>query len=312
MELHDDQIVIGSWVEDDAAAVYVACQDREIQRWIPGIPRPYTLDDAREFVNAPDGLAIRERGELVGSIALRVSADNTASIGYWCAPQARGRGIMTRALRRVCSHALNELTVDRIELTTDRDNLASQRVAEKAGFRREGVLRAKHAHPDGHRIDCVMFSLLPGELVEQPDSRAGMPSTIRACRADEIADVLALWAASRSEAASTPDAPDAVRRLLAADHEALLVAEVQGRIVGAVIAVSDRWRGNMYRLAVDAGHRRRGIARRLIAAGEARLRGHGVSRVSALVDADDDVATNTWRAAGYNQDATVARYVKNL
>lgn len=171
MGLHDDQIVIGSWVEDDAAAVYAACQDPEIQRWIPGIPRPYTFDHAREFVNAPGGLAIRERGELVGSIALRVTADNTASVGYWCAPQARDRGIMTRALRRVCRHALDELAVDRIELTTDRNNLASQRVAEKAGFQREGVLRSKHAHPDGHRIDCVMFSLLPGELVEAITTR---------------------------------------------------------------------------------------------------------------------------------------------
>lgn len=167
MELRDGQIVIGSWAEDDAPAVYAACQDREIQRWIPEIPRPYTLEHAREFVNATDGFAIRENGELVGSISLRVTAHNTAGIGYWCAPQARGRGIMTRALRRVCRYALDELAVDRIELTADRDNVASQRVAEKVGFQREGIMRSKHAHPDGHRIDSVLFSLLPGELIEQ-------------------------------------------------------------------------------------------------------------------------------------------------
>ena len=166
MELHDGQIVIDSWMKGDAAAVYAACQDREIQRWIPGIPRPYTLEHAREFVNASDGLAIRERGELVGSIALRVTADDTASIGYWCAPQARGRGIMTRALRRVCRYALDDLAIDRIEMTAYRDNIASHRVAEKTGFQREGVMRSKFAHPDGHRIDAVMFSLLPGELTE--------------------------------------------------------------------------------------------------------------------------------------------------
>jgi RimJ/RimL family protein N-acetyltransferase len=45
-----------------------------------------------------------------------------------------------------------------------RDNVASQRVAEKVGFRREGVLRSQLLHPDGRLRDSVMFSLLPGEL----------------------------------------------------------------------------------------------------------------------------------------------------
>ena len=167
MELRDRQLVIDEWHANDAPAVHAACQDHEIQRWIP-IPRPYTLDHARAFVDAADGFAIRENGVLVGSIALRVIAHNTASVGYWCAPQARGRGIMTRALRRVCRYAPDDLALDRIEMGVDRNNLASQRVAEKAGFHREGVMRSKVAHPDGHRIDLVMFSLLPGELIDEP------------------------------------------------------------------------------------------------------------------------------------------------
>jgi RimJ/RimL family protein N-acetyltransferase len=57
------------------------------------------------------------------------------------------------------------LQVDRLELLTDPDNAASQRVAEKVGFRREGVLRSHVSHPDGRRRDSVIFSLLPGELV---------------------------------------------------------------------------------------------------------------------------------------------------
>jgi RimJ/RimL family protein N-acetyltransferase len=166
MELRDGEIVIGAWRADDAATVCAACQDAEIQRWIPRMPRPYTLEHARDFVRDSDGLAIREHGEVVGSIARRLIPDDTLSTGYWCVPHARGRGIMTRALRRLCRHALDELALARVELTTDRDNIASQRVAEKVGFKREGVMRSRHAHPDGYRIDLVMFSLLPGELVD--------------------------------------------------------------------------------------------------------------------------------------------------
>jgi RimJ/RimL family protein N-acetyltransferase len=60
------------------------------------------------------------------------------------------------------------LALERLELITDPDNLASQRVALSVGFQREGVLRSHVMHPDGRRRDSVMFSLLPGELVPPP------------------------------------------------------------------------------------------------------------------------------------------------
>jgi ribosomal protein S18 acetylase RimI-like enzyme len=136
--------------------------------------------------------------------------------------------------------------------------------------------------------------------------------TIRPCETDEIPDVLALWAVSRSAAASTPDTPDGLDRLRAQNVDNLLVAELDERIVGALIAASDGWRGNMYRLAVAPNYRRQGIARRLVAAGEAHLRERGVTRVTALVEADDSIAAGLWEATGYGRDAAIARFVHNL
>jgi RimJ/RimL family protein N-acetyltransferase len=69
-------------------------------------------------------------------------------------------------LRLLSRFALDELELQRLDLVTDPDNVASQRVAEKVGFRREGVLRSHLRHPDGRIRDSVMFSLLPGELRE--------------------------------------------------------------------------------------------------------------------------------------------------
>ncbi len=157
------------WREDDAPAVYAACQDSEIQRWLPDIPRPYTEDDARAFVTGALGLgpyqfAVIEHGKVVGSIGLRLGKHETGHIGYWCAREARGQGITTRALRRLCHYGLEELRLERLDLMTDIENFASQRVAEKVGFRREGVLRSHLRHPEGYRRDSVFFSLLPGEL----------------------------------------------------------------------------------------------------------------------------------------------------
>lgn len=98
---------------------------------------------------------------------MTVSRMRTGHVGYWCAAEARGRGVATRALRLLSRYGFEELGLQRLELITDPDNLASQRVAEKVGYRREGVLRSHLDHPDGRRRDSVMFSLLPGELVDE-------------------------------------------------------------------------------------------------------------------------------------------------
>ena len=167
VELRDGDLVLRPFSLDDVPAITRACQDPEILRWIPVIPRPYTDEDARTFVTADDlghQFAIVESGELIGSIGLRVNRFETGHIGYWCAKEARGRGLTTRALRLVARFGLEELGLGRLELITDPDNHASQRVAGKVGFRREAVLRSHLLHPDGRRRDSVMFSLLPGEL----------------------------------------------------------------------------------------------------------------------------------------------------
>jgi RimJ/RimL family protein N-acetyltransferase len=104
---------------------------------------------------------------VVGGIGMGLNShDYRATMGYWVAAGARGQGSCTRALRLLSRHALEELELQRVELVTDPDNLASQRVAEKVGFQREGVLRAHLRHPDGRIRDSVSFSLLPGELRE--------------------------------------------------------------------------------------------------------------------------------------------------
>ncbi len=158
-------------------AVHAACQDAEIHRWIPIIPRPYTHDDARTFVTGRHGLgghqfAIEREGRVAGSIGMKVDERQTGRIGYWCARDARGRGITTRALRLLCRYGMDELALQRVELITDPENHASQRVAAKVGFQREGVLRSHLPHPDGRRCDSVMFSLLPGELPSALSRRA--------------------------------------------------------------------------------------------------------------------------------------------
>lgn len=110
-----------------------------------------------------------------------------------------------------------------------------------------------------------------------------------------------------------PDRLDDVEQLLDAESPAaLLVAERDGEIVGALIAGWDGWRGNMYRLAVRDGSRREGIGLALARAGEDYLRQRGVRRVTALVAFDDETAGAFWETAGYPDGREIGRRVRNL
>jgi RimJ/RimL family protein N-acetyltransferase len=176
MELRDGDLVLRPWVEDDVAWLVAACNDPEITRWIPVIPSPYTEEDARAFIggesrstpeySVPEhSFAIAVDDAPAGAIGMSVNSMNyRGRIGYWIAARSRGGGVCTRALRLLSRWAFDDLELRRLELITDPDNAASQRVAEKVGYRREGVLRAHLLHPDGRLRDSVMFSLLPGEL----------------------------------------------------------------------------------------------------------------------------------------------------
>ncbi len=121
-----------------------------------------------------------------------------------------------------------------------------------------------------------------------------------------------LWAQSRSRHAASPDRLEDVERLVADSPAALLVAERNEEIVGALIAAWDGWRGNMYRLAVRDGQRRQGIGIALVRAGEEYLCSHGIRRITALVAFDDDGAGAFWESAGYPQDREIGRRVRNL
>ena len=77
--------------------------------------------------------------------------------------RTRGRGVATHAVRLIADWAFRDLQVARLDLNCGPDNLASQRVAERCGFTREGVLRS-HIPFKGTRRDTVVFSLLPGDL----------------------------------------------------------------------------------------------------------------------------------------------------
>jgi ribosomal protein S18 acetylase RimI-like enzyme len=135
--------------------------------------------------------------------------------------------------------------------------------------------------------------------------------SIRDCRKEDAEAVLQLWRQAEAVPTATDTAED-LRRAMAETSARVLIAEVDGRLVGSIIGTFDGWRGNIYRLAVHPHFRRQGIARALVAEVEKWLSKRGAKRISALVVKDHSWATDFWQAVGYGVAPHLVRYVRNL
>jgi RimJ/RimL family protein N-acetyltransferase len=174
--LTDGVVTLRPWEAGDAPAVFAACQDPEIPRFVP-IPQPYTLEDAAWFVghsreesaagpSAHFAITDASTGTLLGAVSRHGPGSqrpHMAMIGYWLAPAARGRGVMTRAVRLVVDWTLRTTAIIRIELYTDVANERSGRVALRAGFDFEGIRRSWDLDRDGRPTDAAFYVMLrPG------------------------------------------------------------------------------------------------------------------------------------------------------
>lgn len=173
--LADGVIRLRGWSEADVIPAMAAKRDPDIPRFTR-VPERETEDDHRAFVAGQE--VERRAGEALSFVVADDASDaflgtiallrfdwpaGRSEVGYWLAPGARGRGVATRAVRLLAPWALMELGLARVDLRVDADNHASQRVAERSGFVREGVLRS-YEERKGQRHDLVVFSLLPSDL----------------------------------------------------------------------------------------------------------------------------------------------------
>ena len=155
-----DGLVLRMRADGDASWITAAYTDPDIAQFIVGMPPP------RRWVSATDAefvIADAAHAEPLGVLTLRVAERDPglAAVGYWLRPEARGRGVATVAVQLIARWLFSELGVQRLELTTAPENVASQRVAERAGFTREGVLRGLLATKNDARRDSIMFRSCP-------------------------------------------------------------------------------------------------------------------------------------------------------
>lgn len=162
-DLSDGVIRLRRWRADEAevlVALLHASLDT-VSRWIPWCTAEYGVLAAQRWLGQVERSWERGRGECalaivdartdapVGSVAFnRFREPATADLGYWMSTAAQGQGWMTRAVRPWVPSAMMTLGLETVEVVIAEGNLASRRVAEKAGARYDRREEGRLGHPD--------------------------------------------------------------------------------------------------------------------------------------------------------------------
>jgi ribosomal-protein-serine acetyltransferase len=179
----DDELSLRLHEPRYAEEVYEAVMaNREhISRWMPFICDSYDLESSREHARGSlQGFAeqtkitltVLEHGKVVGSTGWTDWVQQSlfdgrleyasADIGYWLSRDATGRGLMTRAVRAMTTLAFEECGLKRLTIRAEPENEASWRVAERAGYQYEGLLRGV-ATFDGRVVNHKLYAMLAEE-----------------------------------------------------------------------------------------------------------------------------------------------------
>jgi len=169
MELNCVKCKVRSWHPNDIGSIVRHGNNRKI--WLnlrDRFPHPYTKADAQNWIQSilsmrPEtNFAIDVSSEAVGGIGFELKTDverYSAEVGYWLGEEFWGQGICTSALKAATPYALEVYPLNRIFATPFSKNLASIRVLEKAGYRREGIMR-QSAFKDGRFLDEVLYAFV--------------------------------------------------------------------------------------------------------------------------------------------------------
>lgn len=178
LELTDDKVTLRPYRMSDSKESYQAIKESaaEISVWLPFVHKDYSLKENRAWVKKRPGdwkkgkayeFAIWDvkDGTIIGGCGLNNidKLNRRANLGYWVRTSHTGRGVAPAATLLLAKWAFEVLKLTRIEILVATGNQRSLRVAEKAGARREGILRNRIVIRDKAH-DAVIHSLIPGDI----------------------------------------------------------------------------------------------------------------------------------------------------
>ncbi len=156
---------------DDLPGAVALEQDESSVPWVPALPEGDAVAVVAFFDECRQAgellhlvIADRVTDQYLGEVTLALGEHRVGELGCGLLQTARGRGLATDSLRLLAAWSFAALDLARTQVFVAQTNEPAQRLVARAGFQREGVLRAYWEH-DGARLDTAIFSLLPADLV---------------------------------------------------------------------------------------------------------------------------------------------------
>lgn len=173
----NDDIELRFWQTKWAPELFALTEENRqyLQPWLPWVPKTKTAEDSKKFIltcrreykkGEAMELGIWFKGKLVGCVGLHhisKTSRNTA-VGYWLSSEYYGKGIITKSVKALLDYGFNTLKLHRIEIVVGTTNTKSCAVAERLGFKKEGVKRDVE-FVDNRFIDYAIYSLLENEWI---------------------------------------------------------------------------------------------------------------------------------------------------
>ena len=178
LKLADGSVLLRPYRIGDTDHLYEAVRESidELSVWMPWCHADYSIEESRSWIESRAEaweketdydfvIADAKNGFFLGGCGLNRfdHANRTANIGYWVRTSRTKGGVATAAMQLLVRFGFGDLELNRIEIMVAVDNKASQRVAEKMGTIREGILRSRWIVRE-KVYDMVMFSLITGDL----------------------------------------------------------------------------------------------------------------------------------------------------
>jgi len=176
--LSDSVIGLRQFTREDVPSLFNAVHESmtQLSAWMVWAHPKYSMEDTQAFVSkcGPGwekgeqysfAMVDLQEGRLLGSAGLSAinRAHGFANLGYWVRTRNTRNGVATSATRMVARFSFESLGLNRVELLVPTANVASQRVAEKAGAKREGILR-KRLRLNGIAHDAFVYSFVPEDF----------------------------------------------------------------------------------------------------------------------------------------------------
>ena len=153
----NDEVVVRKPTIEDANEITNALQDKTIYNFIHSIPYPYTIDNAKEYIEFSNSqekehklsnFTIVVNGVPCGMTGLMLDDPRHGELGYWLNNSYRGRGIVSTAVKHMIIHGFEDLNLEQIKLRIFKENISSIRIMEKLGIPKYGMLEKEIFYHD--------------------------------------------------------------------------------------------------------------------------------------------------------------------